>query len=317
MSKKTKITGIVVAVLVFLGLSTWYLARTNIPILEPKGTIALKERNLLFFGLGLSAIIVIPVFVLLFTFVWRYRETNSKSHARYRPDLDHSVLTEALWWLIPSILIAILSVVTWRSSHTLDPYRPIASKTPTMTIQVISMDWKWLFVYPNQHIAAVNLAEFPVNTPIRFEVTSDSVMNSFWIPQLGSQIYSMPGMATKVYLMATSAGSYKGYSANISGKGFAGMMFTAKATSRKTFLEWVQQVHRTPRHLTLAAYNQLNKPSEYNPVSYYSDPVNNLYVKIIDKYMSRPQANVLKNGHSNDVHSKNSNYSSMNSMGTL
>jgi cytochrome o ubiquinol oxidase subunit 2 len=298
MSKNKKIkSGVIVAcIIIFVSVAVWYLIHTNIPVLEPKGTIGLKERNLLLFALALSAVVVIPVFFMLFSFVWRYRE--SKPKGKYSPEFDHSRPIEALWWLIPSILIAILSVVTWNSSHTLDPYQPIASKTPQMTIQVVAMDWKWLFIYPKQQIASVNYVFMPINTPVDFEITSDSVMNSFWIPQLGGQIYAMPGMFSQLHLMATSQGNFSGSSANISGRGFAGMTFVAHAASEQSFLNWVKNVVKTPDHLTLSAYARLNRPSENNPVAYYSKPANNLFVGIISRYMSLNSTASGNNSHS-------------------
>jgi cytochrome o ubiquinol oxidase subunit 2 len=282
MNRKYKLGGIAVVIIGFLSVAIHYLSTTNIPVLEPRGPIGLKERNLILFALALSLTVVIPVYVLLFSFVMRYRESNTK--AKYSPDFDHSRIAETIWWVVPAILITILSVVTWNSSHTLDPYRPISSKNPTMTIQVVSMDWKWLFIYPQQHIASVNLVEFPMNTPVDFEITSDSVMNSFWVPQLGGQIYAMPGMVTQLNLLASQKGDFRGSSANISGDGFAGMVFTARATSEKDFQSWVQSTSQVNSSLSLAAYNQLDRPSEYNPVKLYSSPASNLYDTILMKY---------------------------------
>jgi len=282
MNKKLKIVTILVPIVGFVSLMGWYLSRTNIPVLEPKGPVGLQERNLILFALGLSLVVVIPVFSMLFLIAWKYRETNTK--AKYSPDFDHSVIAESIWWLIPAVLIGILSVVAWNSSHTLDPYRPLQSKNPQMTIQVVALDWKWLFIYPEQNIATVNMVQFPKNTPVDFEITSDSVMNSFWIPQLGGQIYSMPGMSTQLHLMASQYGSFNGLSANISGAGFAGMEFTAKSTSDQSFNSWTHKVQDSQHKLTMTAYNTLLKPSEYNQVAYYSSPQTNLYDTIIDKY---------------------------------
>ena len=164
MNKKLKIMGIIVVIAGFASTAAWYLHHTNIPVLEPKGPVGLKERNLLFFGLGLSLVVVIPVFAMLLMISLRYREGNTK--AKYSPDFDHSRIAETIWWLIPSVLITILSVVAWNASHALDPYKPLASKTPQMTIQVVALDWKWLFIYPQQHIASVNQVQFPMNTPV-------------------------------------------------------------------------------------------------------------------------------------------------------
>lgn len=254
------------------------------PLLEPRGPVAEKERNLILFAAGLSLFVVIPVFSMAIFIAWKYRESNEK--AIYQPEYDHSRIAETLWWVIPGVLITILSVVAWNSSHTLDPYRPLASKVKPLNVQVVALDWKWLFIYPQQGIASVNRLEIPVNTPINFEITSDAPMNSFWIPQLGGQIYAMPGMSTQLHLAASKMGSYNGYSANISGVGFAGMHFKTDAVSNAQFDDWVYQNAWAPSHLTLAAYTRLSKPSLNNPVSYYSVVNRNLYDTIVEKYMA-------------------------------
>jgi cytochrome o ubiquinol oxidase subunit 2 len=271
---------IVVAVLVVAG---WYLHRTNIPILEPRGPIAEKERNLILFASGLSLVVVLPVFSMAIYIAWKYRESNTD--AKYTPDFDHSRAAETTWWLIPTVLISILSVVAWNSSHTLDPYRPLVSNVPPLDVQVVALDWKWLFIYPNQDVASVNRLEIPVNTPIAFEITSDAPMNSFWIPQLSGQIYAMPGMSTQLHLAASKLGDYNGYSANISGVGFSGMTFVTQATSQTSFNAWVQHTKHVPAVLSQAAYTNLARPSQDNPVSYYSAVNRNLYTAIIAKYM--------------------------------
>lgn len=275
--------GIIVAV-ALLVVAVLYLRHFSIPVLEPRGTIARQERNLIYFGSLLSIIIIVPVFALTFMISWKYREANTK--ATYSPEFDHSRKAETIWWLIPTILIVILSVVTWNSSHQLDPFKPLASDTAPLTIQVVALDWKWLFIYPQQNIASVNMVQFPVNTPVHFVITSDAPMNSFWIPQLGGQIYAMPGMSTQLHLMASQSGSYRGSSANISGRGFADMNFTAKATSNLDFRKWVNTVKQSPNHLTADAYAELSKPSDHNTVAYYASNQPGLYDSIVIKYMT-------------------------------
>ncbi len=283
MNKKLKIIIFILLALIAVTLAIGYLKHANIPVLEPKGSIGEKEKNLIVFALVLSLVVVLPVYALLFAFAWRYRASNKK--AKYSPDLSGNWLVEAVWWLIPSILIAILSVVTWNSSHQLDPYRSLASDKQPMNIQVVALDWKWLFIYPDQHIASVNYLQVPTNTPINFQLTSDSVMNSFWLPQLGGQIYTMPGMSTQLHLIANKAGSYYGSSANISGNGFAGMTFTAKAGSESDFNNWMKSVKHQDQPLTMSSYDQLAKPSQNNPVVVYSSTPPNLYDSIMSKYM--------------------------------
>jgi cytochrome o ubiquinol oxidase subunit 2 len=254
-----------------------------VQVLEPKGSIGQQERQLIEFALLLSVIVVVPVFAMLFIFAWKYRDTNPKK-TKYSPDWDHNVFIEAIWWLVPSVLILILSVVAWNSSHKLDPFKPLAGSKP-LKIQVIALNWKWLFIYPEQNIATVNYVQLPTNTPVSFNITADAPMNSFWIPQLGGQVYAMPGMATQLHLDATAPGSYHGSSANISGQGFAGMTFTAKATSQPQFKKWVKSVQRSPRKLDFKAYDQLAQPSENNPPAYYARVAPRLYDIVIMKYM--------------------------------
>lgn len=283
MSKKSRATLFGLPAAGFILLAAWYLRHTSIPVLEPKGPVAHKELNLLLIGLGLSLIVVIPVFGLLFTFAWKYRESNTK--AKYSPDLDGSRIAETVWWVVPTVLILIISILTWNSSHQLDPYKPLASKTPQITIQVVALDWKWLFIYPEQHIATVNFVQFPKDTPVNFEVTADAPMNSFWIPQLGGQIYAMPGMATDLHLMASQYGTFNGSSANISGSGFAGMAFKARSSSQADFDRWVRSVKQSGSDLTMRQYDQLAEPSKYNPVTYYAAAQSDLYDRVIMKYM--------------------------------
>lgn len=290
MKKALKITVIVLLVGGIIATAALYLRTVNFAVLSPKGVIGEQERELIYFALGLSLLVVVPVFALLITFAWKYRASNKK--ATYQPDLDGSRIAETIWWLIPSLLILILSIVTWTSSHQLDPYKPIHAQQKPMTIQVVALDWKWLFIYPEQQVATVNTVQFPVNVPVRFELTADAPMNSFWIPQLGGQIYAMPGMTSELHLMADKAGDYRGSSANISGQGFAGMTFTAHASSEADFNTWIRAVKRAPAHLDNTAYTALAKPSSYVPPAYYSSFTNGLYDTIRMKYMSMGSQNM-------------------------
>lgn len=267
----------------FAGLLAFYLLNHSIAVLSPKGLIASKERNLIIIASLVSLIVVIPVFVMTFFIAWRYRASNTK--ATYHPDWDHNIKLETVWWLVPFILILVLSVITWNSSHQLDPSKPLGGDTRPMTIQVVALQWKWLFIYPDENIATVNYVRFPVNKPINFEITADAPMNSFWIPQLGSQIYAMSGMSTHLHLMANELGSFNGSSANISGRGFAGMKFIAESTSDENFNNWIQSVKRSPTTLTMDEYNNLALPSENNPLAYYSSPERGLYNEILVKFM--------------------------------
>ena len=269
-------------------ISTLFLTGCSRGFFDPKGTIASDQKDLFFITIWLMLIVVIPVFVMVFWFARRYRASNKKAH--YDPNWSHNTWLEIVWWTVPFIIIAILSVITWVTSHTLSPYRPLVSKTKPITIQVVALNWKWLFIYPKQNIATVNFVQFPTNTPVNFEITSDAPMNSFFIPRLAGQIYAMTGMKTQLHLNATEAGSYYGMSANYSGNGFYGMHFVAKASSQKEFKKWVWQVRHTGQPLTAKLYRQLTKNSENNPVVYYSSANPHLFKSIMQKYF---QPNVV------------------------
>jgi cytochrome o ubiquinol oxidase subunit 2 len=283
MNKKYKIGFIVLLFLALVALAGWYLQRTGVAVLSPAGPVARQERQLIIITVLLSLVVVVPVFIMLGAFAWKYREGNAS--ARYTPEWDHSRLAETIWWLVPSALILILGVIIWDSSHTLDPFRPLASSTPPLTIQVVALDWKWLFIYPEQHIASVNFFQIPRDTPVAFQITADAPMNSFWIPRLGGQIYAMPGMATQLHLMATQDGNFYGSSANISGDGFADMRFVAKAGTTAEFDHWVNTVRQSPRDLSPDIYNGLAMPSTNSSVTYYTASNSGLFNSIINKYM--------------------------------
>ncbi len=271
----------VLAIVVVAGLS--YLGGHNLAVLNPKGLIATQEQRLLIIATLLGLIVVLPVFALTAGIVWRYRASNTR--ATYQPDWDHNPVLEFIWWGIPCAIIAVLAVITWTSSHQLDPYRPISSNVKPLTVQVVALDWKWLFIYPEQHIATVNFLPLPVNTPINFEITSDAPMNSFWIPQLGGQMYAMPGMSSQLHLLATTPGVYRGSSANISGQGFAGMHFNAQVVGAADFATWVKAAQAAPQRLDWNRYTHLSQPSQNNPLATYQLAAPDLYDTIVMKFM--------------------------------
>ncbi len=283
MNKTNKVALVVVAGLAAVASIFLVLHGSDLTILNPKGPIAEKQRNLILFAALLSVIVVIPVFILTFTIAWKYRAGNVA--ARYTPDWDYNAKLEVVWWGIPCAIILVLSVVTWQSSHDLDPYKPLAGSAKPITIQVVALQWKWLFIYPDQQIATVNYVRFPAGTPVNLEITADAPMNSFWIPELGGQIYAMPGMSTGLHLMADSAGSYRGSSANLSGRGFAGMRFVAESTTQADFDRWVSEVRTSPNHLDSVSYAKLQEPSENNARTTYATAQLDLYDKVITKYM--------------------------------
>ncbi len=260
-----------------------FLFYGDIAVLNPKGMIAHQESDLIITSTLLMLIVVIPVFVMSFIFAWKYRASNKK--AKYDPDWDKSVVAESIWWGVPCIIILVLSILAWKSTHTLDPYKPIDVTTKPLKIQVVALQWKWLFIYPEQNIATVNFFQFPEKTPVDFEITADAPMNSFWIPQLSGQIFAMPGMKTKLHVIADGVGNYRGSSANISGTGFAGMTFVAKSSTQADFDEWVESVKQSPKALNLDEYKQLAAPSTNNPVASYVLASEDLHNWIIMKYM--------------------------------
>jgi cytochrome o ubiquinol oxidase subunit 2 len=197
-------------------------------------------------------------------------------------------MEELIWWAIPLEIILVLGALTWSSTHELDPYRPLTASTTPMVIEVVALDWKWLFIYPSLGIATVNEVDFPIGTPLEFHITADAPMNSFWIPQLGGQIYAMTGMVTQVHLIADQPGSFNGYSANYSGDGFADMKFVANAKPTSDFNAWVAAVKQTPHPLLLDTYNTLAKPGT-TTVTTYAPIEKNLYNSIVMKFMSAPQ----------------------------
>lgn len=261
------------------------LGGCNMEILSPKGDIGMQERTLLFTATGLMLLVVIPVIFMIVAFAWKYRASNTK--ADYQPKWAHSTAIEVVVWTVPCIIVAILAVITWRSTHALDPYKPLVSEHKPVTIEVVSLDWKWLFIYPDYDIATVNEIAFPVDVPVNFRITSASVMNSFFIPQLGSQIYSMAGMETKLHLNAREAGTYAGISANYSGAGFSGMRFKAIATSQEGFDNWVKEAKASPTALTPEVYQELTKRSERNPVAKYASVPPSMFDFILGSTMSK------------------------------
>lgn len=272
--------------MLFAGLSlglSFLLCGCKYEILNPQGIIAADEKQLLITATLLMLIIVVPVIILTFYVAWRYRASNVK--ATYAPEWSHSTFLEVIWWSIPCIIIAILGTLTWVSTHQLDPYKPLAVKTKPIIIEAIALDWKWLFIYPEQNIATVNFVEMPVNVPVQFLITADAPMNSFQIPQLGSQIYAMAGMQTKLNLMANTVGNYRGWSTNYSGAGFSDMKFVAHVGTQQEFDHWVKMVKHQPRILNGTAYNQLSQPSIKNPVEYFSAANKDLYSMVMMKYM--------------------------------
>lgn len=257
--------------------------RDYIAILFPKGLVALAERNLLFVIQALMLIIIIPVFILTFYFSWKYSYQNPKGI--YDPDLVDNSIAEVIWWGVPLIITVIIAMLTWVRTEQLDPYRPIESDKKEMTIQVVALQWKWLFIYPEEKIASVNFMQIPKDTPVRFEITADAPMNSFWIPQLGGQIYAMPNMKTQLHLIANESGDFRGASANLSGEGFAEMHFITRASSEEDYQQWIASAKKSEKKLDFAEYNKLAAPSQNNSPELYQLQDDKLFEQIFSKFM--------------------------------
>jgi len=252
-------------------------------VLDPKGPIALAERQILFNALGIMLAIVIPVILATLGFAFWFRASNER--ARYRPDFTYSGRLELLVWSIPAMTVLLVGGVAWIGSHDLDPGRPINSTVKPVNVQVVSLDWKWLFIYPDEGIASVNKLVVPVDTPVSFELTSSSVMNSFFVPQLGSQIYTMSGMATRLHLQADHLGTYPGISAMFSGDGFPDMRFTVDAVTDGGFAQWVRQARETGSALDKQTYADLVKPSKAVAPFTYRGVAPDLFGSIVNTAM--------------------------------
>lgn len=248
----------VFAVIVVLAVGGWFLVKDlQIDVLNPSGVVAAQQRDLLIFTVFLSALVVVPVFILLAIFSLRYRAGNKK--AKYTPDWAENRVLESLWWGIPMAIIAILAVLTWQTSHSLDPYKKLdAGKS--LEVQVVALQWKWLFLYPEHGVATLNHLPIPVDTPVHFTMTANAPMSAFWIPALGSQVYAMSGMSSQLNLNATKVGEYKGYTTNVNGKGYAGMTFLVKALKAEHFDSWTKQATANHEIMNEDAYKKLTSP---------------------------------------------------------
>lgn len=273
------------AILIGLIASFLVLSGDNAAVVHPKGVIARRELQLILTNILLMLGVILPTLILVLLTAWNYRASNPK--AKYDPDSSQGAIGQLLLWVIPSVVIAVMAPITWKATHELDPYRPLKSDVKPLTIQVVALNWKWLFLYPEQGIATVNFVQFPVHTPVHFSLSADgSPMNSFWIPQLSGQIYSMTGMVTSLHLMSDEPGDYSGKAVEINGAGYADMTFTARVTSSSDFEKWVQEVKRSPLQLTEASYKQLVVESQKHPVTLYSSVEKDLFDKIVLKPLS-------------------------------
>ncbi len=258
-------------------------------MLNPAGDIAAQQGDLVVTATLLMLVIIVPVILLTLLFAWKYRQTNTE--AEYDPEWHHSTTLEMVIWSVPLIIIIVLGTITWISTHKLDPYRPLDRISPTqplnaevkpLEVQVVSLDWKWLFLYPEQGIATVNELAAPVDRPIVFKLTASKTMSAFYVPDLAGMIYTMPGMQTELNAVINKEGTYKGLNSHYSGAGFSGMTFKFLGLSNEGFDAWVQKAKTEGQALDAAKYLDLVKPSERNPVTRFSSVQDGLYDRILN-----------------------------------
>jgi cytochrome o ubiquinol oxidase subunit 2 len=266
------------------------LGGCGMTVLDPAGDVARQQGQLVMISTALMLLIIVPVMALTIFFAWKYRQSNRD--ADYDPDWDHSTQLELAIWAAPLMIIIALGALTWTSTHLLDPYRPIERTAPgkpvaghvkPLEIQVVSLDWKWLFIYPEQGVATVNELAAPVNRPIEFRMTSSTVMNSFYIPALAGMVYTMPAMTTQLHAVINQPGTYEGFSANYSGAGFSDMRFKFLGLSDADFDRWVAGNKASGAALTRADYVKLEQPSKAVPVMRFASVDKGLFDAIVDR----------------------------------
>ena len=266
------------------------LGGCDLVLLHPAGDVARQQSDLMIASVILMSLIIVPVLIAIGVIAWRYRATNRQ--AEYDPEWDHSSKFELVVWAAPLLIIIVLGAMTWIGTHQLDPYRPLtridarhplASSVQPLEVEVVSLDWKWLFFYPQYGIATVNQLAAPVDTPIHFKLTSTETMNAFFVPSLAGMIYSMPGMQTVLNAVINKPGNFDGFSSNYSGEGFTDMRFRFLGMSQRDFSQWVAKVRASGGDLDTRAFNQLNQPSRAEPVHYYARFDADLYHRILNQ----------------------------------
>ena len=257
-------------------------------VFDPAGDIARQQRDIIYISTGLMLLIIVPVIVLIVLFAWRYRARGKGS---YDPHFDHSTSLELVIWSAPLLIIIALGALTWSSTHLLDPFRPldrIAAGKPApaeapLRVQVVAMDWKWLFIYPDEGVAAVNELVLPVDRQVRFDITSTNMMNTFYAPTLAGMIYAMPGMTSQLHAVLNRPGEYEGFSANYSGRGFSDMRFKLRGVDQAGYDAWIAQARASGQALEVPAYLALEKPSEKVPVIRYAAVSPGLFTRIAER----------------------------------
>ncbi|WP_343153464.1 ubiquinol oxidase subunit II [Buchnera aphidicola (Mindarus keteleerifoliae)] len=286
-------------IIIMLVIMMLFLNFCHASLLEPKGEIAENQKKIMLFSLGMMLIVVIPVIFMTLWFVIKYKKSNVNS--KYTPNWNYSRNIELLVWIIPVLIIFCLSIIAYKTTHKLEPSRLLISKNKPIKIDVIALDWRWLFIYPKYDIATINEISFPKNVPIQFRITSNSVMNSFFIPSLGSQIYAMPCMSTTLNLMGNNSGKYNGISSNYSGKNFSNMKFTVLVQEDNfSFISWIKEI----KSKGISLNNNKNikkifKPSESYKIKYFSGINQNIFKESIQNCYLKPN-NYINNSYKKD-----------------
>lgn len=261
-------------------------------ILNPKGVITFVERKLFFDTTALMLIVVLPVIIMSIDFVYHYRKENhdhklTGRDVEYEPNWCHSTFLESLWWGIPCIIILVIGIITWKATHKLDPYREIHYPGKITQVQVVALPWKWLFIYPEYNIATVNHLVIPHNEQVAFSLTTDNVpMSAFFVPQLGSQIYTMAGMQTKLHLIATEKGTIQGLNTQYNGEGFADMNFDVDVKEPSEFHAWARSTKRQKNYLDAKSYQLLRQPSIGAKPQYFASVRKDLFKSVMHSYSS-------------------------------
>lgn len=291
---------------VFLPLMLVSLTGCELALFDSKGPIGQAIGDTMIYTVLLMLIVVIPTVFLAIYVPYKYRSSNK--NASYEPEWHHSTLIELIVWGIPIVIIGFLAVETYKTSHSLDPHKPLISaenpQEQPLKIQVVALDWKWLFIYPEEGIATVNEVAIPVNKPVQFLLTSDAAINSFFVPRLGSQLYAMSGMENKLNLMADQEGVFEGKSSNYSGFGFSGMRFNVLSKDQAGYESWVAGVKSSKQVLDDATYNELAKKSRENPVEYFVNENPLRFKDIIDENsgVNRPAVKPHDEHHGHEHH---------------
>ena len=284
------------------------LSACNTVMLHPSGDVAVQQRDLLLYATELMCIVIVPVVLLTAFFAWHYRHTNTS--ARYEPEWHHSTLLEVVIWGVPVLIIFAISLASWSSSHSLDPYRqlsriapgqPVPPGTKPLVVQTVALDWKWLFIYPELGIATVNDLAAPVDQPIEFRITADRVQNALSIPAMAGMVYAYPGMETELHAVINKSGDYMGQSSRFSGAGFSKMHFVFHGLSRADFDKWVAETKAAAETLDSATYLKLAVPSEAEPVHRYGTVDPQLYATALDQCVGKSPNMCLSTQRANDV----------------